>query len=94
MEHALKDAGLATTDIQYINAHGTSTPANDSSETAAIKAVFGDHAQELVVGSTKSMTGHTLGAAGAIEGAISALVCQHGLIRRRSTSMSPIRTVI
>jgi 3-oxoacyl-[acyl-carrier-protein] synthase II len=80
MQHALKDAGLAPTDVQYINAHGTSTPANDSSETAAIKGVFGEHAGELVVGSTKSMTGHTLGAAGAIEGAISALVCKHGVI--------------
>jgi 3-oxoacyl-[acyl-carrier-protein] synthase II len=80
MEYALQDAGLRPEDIQYINAHGTSTSANDSSETAAIKAVFGDHASELVVGSTKSMTGHTLGAAGAIEGAISAMVCARGLI--------------
>ena len=80
MEHALSDAGLALEDVQYVNAHGTSTPANDSSETAAIKAVFGDHASELVVGSTKSMTGHTLGAAGAIEGAISVLVCARGVI--------------
>ncbi|MFV1985822.1 MAG: beta-ketoacyl-ACP synthase II [Gemmatimonadota bacterium] len=80
MEHALADARLRPEDIQYINAHGTSTPANDSSETAAIKSVFGDHAGELVVGSTKSMTGHTLGASGAIEAAISALVCRHGVI--------------
>jgi len=80
MEHALDDAGFAPTDIDYINAHGTSTPANDSAETAAVKAVFGDHAYELVIGSTKSMTGHTLGAAGAIEGVISALACQRGLI--------------
>ncbi|MDH3733058.1 MAG: beta-ketoacyl-ACP synthase II [Gemmatimonadota bacterium] len=80
MQYALDDAGLEPTEIQYINAHGTSTPANDSSETAAIKSVFGDHAAELVVGSTKSMTGHTLGAAGAIEGAISTLVCQRGTI--------------
>ncbi|MCG8467805.1 MAG: beta-ketoacyl-ACP synthase II [Gemmatimonadetes bacterium] len=80
MEHALADADLEPTDVQYINAHGTSTPANDSAETTAIKDVFGDHAYDLVVGSTKSMTGHTLGAAGAIEGAISAYVCQRGVI--------------
>ena len=80
MEQALDDAGLDPTDIGYINAHGTSTPANDVSETKAIKDVLGDHAYSIVVGSTKSMTGHTLGAAGAIEGAISALVCRHGII--------------
>jgi len=80
MEQALDDAGVDPTDIGYINAHGTSTPANDVSETKAIKDVLGDHAYSIVVGSTKSMTGHTLGAAGAIEGAISALVCRHGLI--------------
>lgn len=80
MRAALDDAGLAPEDVAYINAHGTSTSANDSAETAAVKAVFGDHAGELVIGSTKSMTGHTLGAAGAIEGVISVMVCRHGLI--------------
>ncbi len=80
MEQALDDGGLDPTDIGYINAHGTSTPANDVSETKAIKDVLGDHAYSIVVGSTKSMTGHTLGAAGAIEGAISALVCGRGVI--------------
>lgn len=80
MEQALDDAGLKPADIGYINAHGTSTPANDVSETKAIKDVLGDHAYAIVVGSTKSMTGHTLGAAGAIEGAISALVCRQGII--------------
>jgi len=80
MESALEDAGVVPTDVGYINAHGTSTPANDSAETAAVKAVFGDHAYDLVIGSTKSMTGHTLGAAGAIEGVISTLVCQRGVI--------------
>lgn len=80
MEYALRDAGLETTDVDYINAHGTSTPANDSAETAAVKSVFGEHAHELVIGSTKSMTGHTLGAAGAIEGVISAMVCARGVI--------------
>ncbi|MCY3601355.1 MAG: beta-ketoacyl-ACP synthase II [Gemmatimonadetes bacterium] len=80
MEQALDDAGLDPSDVGYINAHGTSTPANDVSETKAIKDVLGDHAYSIVVGSTKSMTGHTLGAAGAIEGAISALVCRRGII--------------
>ncbi len=80
MRHALDDAGLQTTDIDYINAHGTSTPMNDLNETLAVKAVFGDHAYRLVMGSTKSMTGHLLGAAGAVETVISALVCQTGQI--------------
>lgn len=77
---ALADAQVDTEDVDYVNAHGTSTPQNDATETAALKNVFGAHAYDLVVGSTKSMTGHTLGAAGAVEGAISVLVCQRGLI--------------
>ncbi len=80
MRAALADAGLAPEDVSYINAHGTSTPQNDVTETEAVKEVFGGRAYDLVVGSTKSMTGHTLGAAGAIETAISALVCRNGLI--------------
>jgi 3-oxoacyl-[acyl-carrier-protein] synthase II len=80
MRGALDDAGLELVQIDYVNAHGTSTPANDLNETLAIKAVFGDHAYGLVVGSTKSMTGHTLGAAGAVEAVICALVCQNGVI--------------
>jgi len=80
MRYALEDGGIDPAEVDYINAHGTSTPANDSAETAAVKAVFGEHAYELVIGSTKSMTGHTLGAAGAIEGVIAALACQRGLI--------------
>lgn len=80
MRLALEDAGLAPRDVAYVNAHGTSTPANDSTETSAIRAVFGEHAPDLLVGSTKSMTGHTLGAAGALEGAISVLVCQRGVV--------------
>jgi 3-oxoacyl-[acyl-carrier-protein] synthase II len=80
MRLALEDAGLEPGGVDYINAHGTSTPANDSTETAAIKAVLGERAKEIIVGSTKSMTGHTLGAAGAIEAAICLLVCERGII--------------
>jgi 3-oxoacyl-[acyl-carrier-protein] synthase II len=67
MKEAIRDAGISAIDVNYINAHGTSTPYNDISETNAIKTVFGDHAYKLIISSTKSMTGHLLGAAGAIE---------------------------
>ncbi len=70
MKMALKDAGIEPTDIGYINAHGTSTPYNDTFETAAIKSAFGEYAYKLPVSSTKSMTGHLLGAAGGIESAV------------------------
>ncbi len=80
MRLALKDAGLAPTDVDYINAHGTSTEYNDANETMAIKKVFGEQAAKLAVSSTKSMTGHLLGAAGAVEGVFSALSLHHGLI--------------
>lgn len=80
MRGALADAGVATTDVDYVNAHGTSTPANDSTETTAIRALFGDHADRLVVSSTKSMTGHTLGAAGAVETVVCLLACRDGII--------------
>lgn len=77
---ALKEAGATAADVDYVNAHGTSTPANDKNETAAIKTALGEDAYRIIVGSTKSMTGHTLGAAGGIEAVISALVCRHGKI--------------
>jgi 3-oxoacyl-[acyl-carrier-protein] synthase II len=80
MRLALKDAGLEPTDVDYINAHGTSTEYNDANETMAIKKVFGEQAAKLAVSSTKSMTGHLLGAAGAVEGVFSALTLHHGLI--------------
>jgi 3-oxoacyl-[acyl-carrier-protein] synthase II len=67
MDMAVKDAGLKTTDINYINAHGTSTKLNDQIETLAIKKLFGEHAKKIPVSSTKSMTGHLLGAAGGVE---------------------------
>ncbi|HEX6799839.1 MAG TPA: beta-ketoacyl-ACP synthase II [Ktedonobacterales bacterium] len=77
---ALKKASLNADDVQYINAHGTSTPYNDREETAAVKTSFGDHARRLAISSTKSMTGHCLGAAGGIEAAIAALAVYHDVL--------------
>ncbi len=80
MRATLADAGVSAEEVDYVNAHGTSTPAGDRIETAAIKKVFGPRAPELAVSSTKSMTGHLLGAAGGLETGITALVVKHGLI--------------
>jgi 3-oxoacyl-[acyl-carrier-protein] synthase II len=80
MAGALRDAGLRPEDVGYINAHGTSTPYNDKTETLAIKQVFGEHARRLAVSSTKSMTGHLLGAAGGIEAIATVLALQHGVL--------------
>jgi 3-oxoacyl-[acyl-carrier-protein] synthase II len=80
MRLALKDAKIAPSDVEYINAHGTSTKMNDANETMAIKKVFGDHARRLMVSSTKSMTGHMLGAAGGVESALCLLALSRGVI--------------
>lgn len=80
MQNALADAGLNLTDVDYINAHGTSTPAGDVAETQGIRSTFGDHANKLAVSSTKSMTGHLLGAAGGVEAVFSILGLYHGIL--------------
>ena len=80
MQVALNKAGLKTTEVDYINAHGTSTPLNDKVETMAIKTVFGNNSHHIPISSTKSMLGHLIGGAGAVEAAICIMVIQHGLI--------------
>ena len=80
MTRALKKAGLQPSDIDYVNAHGTSTPFNDKLETLALKRCFGEHAAQLIISSTKSMTGHMLGAAGGVEAGISALAVHHQIV--------------
>jgi 3-oxoacyl-[acyl-carrier-protein] synthase II len=77
MSNALRDAGLNADQIQYVNAHGTSTPLGDKNETEAIKAALGDHAKKIVVNSTKSMTGHLLGGAGGLESVFTVLALHH-----------------
>jgi 3-oxoacyl-[acyl-carrier-protein] synthase II len=89
MRLAMQDGGIRPEQVGYINAHGTSTPHGDAAETAAVKAVFGAHARKLVFGSTKSMTGHMLGAAGAVEAAVCALVVQTGVIPPTINQFTP-----
>ncbi len=89
MRRAMQDGAIRPDEVGYINAHGTSTPLGDAAETAAVKAVFGEHARRLIFGSTKSMTGHLLGAAGALEAAVSALVVQTGMIPPTINQFTP-----
>ncbi len=89
MRRALKDAGLTTADVQHINTHGTSTPAGDLNETKAIKAVFGDDAYKINIASTKSMTGHMLGAAGAVEFIACALATREGICPPTANYQNP-----
>ena len=89
MRLALEDADLRADQVDYINAHGTSTPPGDTAETAAVKGVFGAHARELIFASTKSMTGHLLGASGALEAAVCALTVRHGIIPPTINQFTP-----
>jgi 3-oxoacyl-[acyl-carrier-protein] synthase II len=86
---ALRDGGVAPGDVQYVNAHGTSTPINDPLETAAIKGVFGDHARKLAISSSKSMIGHLLGGSGAVEAVITALSIQRGVVHPTANLENP-----
>ena len=80
MRQAIEDAGITPEQVDYINAHGTSTPLNDKGETAAVKAVFGEYAKRLMISSTKSMTGHLLGASGAVEALLCVLALKEGFV--------------
>src|SRR5207245_5185916 len=90
MQMALDQAGMKPSEVDYINAHGTSTQPNDREETAAIKRVFGDHAKTLMVSSTKSMTGHLLGAAGALEAMACLLAMRDGCVQPTINYATPV----
>ena len=89
MRLCLADGGVRLEQVGYVNAHGTSTPYGDAAETNAVKAVFGPQAKKLVFGSTKSMTGHLLGAAGALEFAVCTLTVKHGVIPPTINQFTP-----
>jgi nodulation protein E len=89
MEAALRDAEISPKAVGYINAHGTGTPNNDSTETRAIRQVFGAHAGKLAVSSTKSMHGHALGAAGALEAVATVLTLRHGMLPPTANFTTP-----
>jgi 3-oxoacyl-[acyl-carrier-protein] synthase II len=89
MQAALRDARLSATDVQYVNAHGTSTPLGDEAETKAIKQVFGEHAKKLAISSTKSMIGHLLGASGGVELIATTLTIRHGVIHPTINYQTP-----
>jgi 3-oxoacyl-[acyl-carrier-protein] synthase II len=89
MRLAMEDGGIRPEQVGYINAHGTSTPHGDAAETAAVKTVFGAHARKLIFGSTKSMTGHLLGAAGALEFGVCALALREGVIPPTINQFTP-----
>jgi 3-oxoacyl-[acyl-carrier-protein] synthase II len=89
MNYAIQNAGVHPEEIDYINAHGTSTPANDAIETTAIKKLFGDHAYQIPISSTKSMIGHAMGASGAIEAIACALTLHNGEIHPTINYQNP-----
>ena len=80
ISRAIKDAGIDPSEIDYINAHGTATPLNDIAETQAIKLALGDHAYKVAISSTKSMTGHMMGATGSLEAAVCVYAIKHGIM--------------
>jgi 3-oxoacyl-[acyl-carrier-protein] synthase II len=89
MRQAIRDAGLEITDVDYINVHGTSTPLGDLAEVQAIKSLFGEHSKSLLISATKSMTGHLLGAAGAIEAIATLMTISRGMVHPTINNVTP-----